>query len=192
MSGVNLFSRLRALLPPPPVWVAQVLAHNTDGTSTVELPAGTPGAQVSPELSTGTTLRVRGTQVAVGLRAFIRAGVIEGPAPTGPAAEAVVGVVAALPFGPERLAAAGVPAPPAAAVGVAYSYDLAPFWSGGYEPRAYALTAGVLPAGLALSATTGVISGTRSATGTAAGLVVTCTDSTHRTAASAAFSISSS
>ncbi len=185
----NLFSRLRALLPAPPLWVALVLAHNADGTSTVELPTGVAGGEIAPGLSAGSTLRVRGTQVAIGQRAFIRAGAVESLAPSGATVEAVIGTVQALPFGPARLAAGVTLAPPAAALGVAYSFDTSPGFTGGYSPRTYTLTAGTLPTGLALAATTGVISGTRTVAGTAAGLVVTCEDSTHRTVASAAFSI---
>lgn len=69
MSQTNLFRALRELLPEPPLMVATVAAVNAgEGTSTITFPGG--GQQ-----------RVRGTSVAVGSLAFIRAGVIEGEAP---------------------------------------------------------------------------------------------------------------
>jgi len=69
MNQTNLFRALRELLPEPALMVATVAAVNaSEGTSTVSFPGG--GVQ-----------RVRGTSVAVGSLAFIRGGVIEGPAP---------------------------------------------------------------------------------------------------------------
>jgi hypothetical protein len=64
----NLYRRLRELLPQPALQIADVLAINSDNTSTVEYPGG--GQQ-----------RVRGTSVAAGQPAFVRNGVIEGLAP---------------------------------------------------------------------------------------------------------------
>lgn len=55
-------------LPADPLLVGTVLSHNTDGTSTLQ----------SPE---GGTMRARGTGVGVGLKAFVRGGVVEGTAP---------------------------------------------------------------------------------------------------------------
>lgn len=187
--STNLFARLRALLPAPPVLVGTVVAHNADGTSSVEIPSGVASAPLAPGLSTGSTLRARGTQVAVGLRAYVRDGVVEGEAPAGTADVAVVGTVAALPFGPARLSLGAPISAPAAALGVAYFLDLSSAWAGGYSPRTYTLTAGTLPTGLTLNSSSGVISGTRTVAGTASGLVVTCEDSTHRSVACAPFSI---
>jgi hypothetical protein len=69
MSQTNLYRALRELLPEPALMVATVVAVNTsEGTSTVSFPGG--GLQ-----------RVRGTSVAAGSLAFVRDGVIEGPAP---------------------------------------------------------------------------------------------------------------
>ncbi len=67
----NLFSQFRRLLPRDPLQVGTVTAHNPDGTSDIQL----PGAQ---------TVRVRGQDVAVGAKAFIRSGQIQGPAPNLP------------------------------------------------------------------------------------------------------------
>ena len=69
MSSGTFFRRLRDLLPPPPLVVATVAAINADGSSTLTLPGGG-------------TLTARGTSVGVGDNAFVRNGVVEGPAPT--------------------------------------------------------------------------------------------------------------
>lgn len=68
MIAANLYRRLAELLPQAPLLVGQVSSHNADGTSTVQLPGGG-------------TLRVRGQGVAVGQKAFVRDGVVEGAAP---------------------------------------------------------------------------------------------------------------
>lgn len=67
MQQTNLYRALRDLLPEPPLQVATVTAVNPDETLTVEYPGG--GTQ-----------RVRG-EAAVADRVFVRAGVVEGPAP---------------------------------------------------------------------------------------------------------------
>lgn len=65
----NLYRALLDLLPDAPLQVATVSAINTgQGTSTVTWPGGS-------------VQTVRGTAVAVGLKAFVRDGVIEGAAP---------------------------------------------------------------------------------------------------------------
>ena len=67
--STNLYRALRDLLPEAPLQVAEVTAvHTASGDSTVQWPGGS-------------TQRVRGTSISVGSLAFIRAGVIEGPAP---------------------------------------------------------------------------------------------------------------
>ena len=67
--STNLYRQLRSLLPEPPLLVATVLSIDTDlGTSLVQFPGG--GQQT-----------LRGTAVAVGLRAFVRNGLVEGEAP---------------------------------------------------------------------------------------------------------------
>lgn len=65
----NPWTAFKKLLPSDPLLVADVLAHNADGTSTVQTPDGA-------------TMRVRGQSVAVGLKAFVRGGQIEGEAPS--------------------------------------------------------------------------------------------------------------
>lgn len=67
--STNLYRALRELLPEAPLQVATVYAvHTATGDSTVTWPGGS-------------TQRVRGTDVAAGGLAFVRNGVIEGPAP---------------------------------------------------------------------------------------------------------------
>lgn len=65
----NIYRRLRELLPQPALLIADVLAVNTDNTSTVQFPDGSQQ-------------RVRGTSVAVGQPAFVRNGIVEGLAPS--------------------------------------------------------------------------------------------------------------
>jgi hypothetical protein len=62
----NLYAHFKRLLPSDPVQFVTVQIHHADGSSTVETP-------------TGGVLRVRGTDVAVGDRAYIQGGrIIEG------------------------------------------------------------------------------------------------------------------
>lgn len=65
---MNIFQRLRQLMPAPALLIADVLAVNSDNTSTVQFPDGSQQ-------------RVRGTSVAVGQPAFVRDGIVEGLAP---------------------------------------------------------------------------------------------------------------
>lgn len=66
---MNVLQTIIGFLPKqPPLLIADVLAINSDNTSTVQFPGG---AQQ----------RVRGTIVAVGQPAFVRNGEIEGIAP---------------------------------------------------------------------------------------------------------------
>jgi len=69
MSTTNLYRALRELIPDAPLQVATVSSINYGtGTSAVQWPGG--DVQV-----------VRGSSVAIGSRAFVRDGVIEGAAP---------------------------------------------------------------------------------------------------------------
>ena len=64
----NIYRQLRELLPEPALSVATVMAQHADGTVTV----GYPG---------GSQQRVRGSGTP-GEKVFVRAGQIEGPAPS--------------------------------------------------------------------------------------------------------------
>lgn len=76
----------------------------------------------------------------------------------------------------------GPPTLPAAIQGIAYNQTITA--SGGVAPYRFAVSAGSLPAGLALNTTTGAISGTPTGSGTAT-FSITVTDSTTVTAAAA-------
>lgn len=177
---MNLYSRLRALLPAPPLLLARVLSVHSDGTSTVSLPSGLPATAYSSGLAAGSELRVRGDGISVGGNAFIRAGVIESQAPDGSVVEGEVGVVAALPFGPLALQLVEAVPAQAGAVGGAYSLDLAAFVSGGYLPITFSLVGGALPAGIALDAASSRLAGTFTAAGSFT-VSVGVADSTHAT-----------
>lgn len=90
--SANLFLRLKQMLPEPSVVVARVLSHDaaTD-TSMVELPTQQTTESYAAGLETGTRFQARGRIVAVGLMAFVRAGVVESEAPDVPIAEIVIG-----------------------------------------------------------------------------------------------------
>lgn len=64
---MNLFKKLKSILPDPPLLVGNVAAVS-NGTATITLPDGTQ-------------VQARG-DVSVGDRVFFRGGVVEGPAPT--------------------------------------------------------------------------------------------------------------
>ena len=67
--NTNLYRALRELIPDAPLQVATVSSVDyATGTSTITWPGGTQQT-------------VRGTGVAIGSRAFVRDGVIEGIAP---------------------------------------------------------------------------------------------------------------
>jgi len=69
MSTTNLYRALRELIPDAPLQVATITAVDlSTGSSTVTWPGGT-------------VQTVRGSSVAIGSRAFVRDGVIEGAAP---------------------------------------------------------------------------------------------------------------
>lgn len=65
---INPWRQFQGLLPAPSLYVVRVIAHNADGTSTVEMPGGGQ-------------FTVRGQDVAEDAYAFVRDGVIEGEAP---------------------------------------------------------------------------------------------------------------
>jgi hypothetical protein len=74
---VNGYRRFQALLPDDPLLVGEVIAHNADGSSTIEMPGGG-------------IMRVQGQQVAVGDNAFVQGGVVIDEAPDLPFVEVVV------------------------------------------------------------------------------------------------------
>lgn len=65
---MNLWSVFRQMLPGSSLLVGTVTRHNQDGTSLITLPGGAK-------------ITARGTTVAVGAKAFVRAGLVEGEAP---------------------------------------------------------------------------------------------------------------
>lgn len=69
--ATNPWARFKRLLPETPLTVVTVLSVGTDGTSLVTT-------------SSGGVMRVFGTDVAQGDKAYIRAGAIVGPAPNLP------------------------------------------------------------------------------------------------------------
>ena len=66
--ATNLWTRFRSLIPDAPLVVVTVNSVNADGTSSVAT-------------SSGGALRVRGTSVAAGKKAYVRNGEITGEAP---------------------------------------------------------------------------------------------------------------
>lgn len=64
----RIWQEFKSLLPDTAIVVAQVTAHNADGTSTVEFP-------------NGSELKVIGQGVAISDYAFIKDGEIRGTAP---------------------------------------------------------------------------------------------------------------
>ncbi len=95
--NTELFRRLRALVGLPSVYVAEVLEVYGDDTSLVQLPGPTSLTAYAPGVATGSQVRVRGSSVPVGSRAFVRAGVIESAAPSGAIADIEVGTVVNVP-----------------------------------------------------------------------------------------------
>jgi hypothetical protein len=91
-SSINIFQRLRDLVPLPQVYVGVVLEIHDDFTSTVQIP-GPPITDYAGNVAVGSIMRPRGATVPVGHRAFVRAGVIETEAPDGDIADIEVGRV---------------------------------------------------------------------------------------------------
>lgn len=191
--STNVFARLRSLLPPEPVLIGRVVEHHeADDTSTIALLSGAALGlvPVTDGVVTGNLFRARGRTVAVGENAFVRGGVVQSQAPAGDPLEIVTGAVVAAPAGPQGIAFTGPVPEQAATVGVLFSLELLPFFSGYYLALSWALTAGSLAgSGLALDAAAGRITGTPTGAATLAGLVVTATDATGLSAATGAFTI---
>lgn len=70
----NLWKRFQNLLPADPLLIAEVLTHNTDGTSTVQFPGGGQA-------------RAKGQTVAIGDKAYIQGGWVRAQAPDLPVYE---------------------------------------------------------------------------------------------------------
>lgn len=70
----NIWKQFEQLLPKDPLLIATVASQLSDGTSVVSFPGG------------GTAI-VKGTSVAVGNKAFIQTGRIQGEAPNLPYSE---------------------------------------------------------------------------------------------------------
>jgi len=71
----------------------------------------------------------------------------------------------------------------------AQSPTIASYFAGTELPFAYTVQSGTLPAGLSISSSTGVISGTPTTVGTQSGIVIRATDDASNTADSNSFSI---
>ena len=71
---MNIAGEFQTLLPQSPLQIGTVTTHNTGGTSTVTLIGGG-------------ILVVRGQDVAVGLKAYVQYGQIQGEAPDLPVFE---------------------------------------------------------------------------------------------------------
>lgn len=181
--SVNPFVALRRLLPPSPVWIGRVIAHNdVDDTSTLELPTGQGAIPYASTLAAGSTIRARGRTVPVGQNAFVRDGVVETQAPEGTPIDIPIGRVVVT---PSVLTFSGPIADQAPGYNVAYALTLDPYWLGGQTPRFWSVTGGTLPAGLTLNTNTGVISGTVDEETAQVDVTITCTDYLGATAAGA-------
>lgn len=69
--NVGLWTKFQQLIPSELLLIGEVLAHNADDTSTVELPGGGQ-------------LIVKGQTVAIGNNAFVQYGRVQGEAPSLP------------------------------------------------------------------------------------------------------------
>ena len=95
-----LFRRLRAFVPQPAVYIAEVVEVFTDDSSMVRLPGPMALTAYAANVATGSLVRVRGSGYVVGTRVFVRAGVIESEAPVGEILDIEVGRVVPVPVAP--------------------------------------------------------------------------------------------
>ena len=95
--NTSLFRQLRSLMGLPSVIVVEVVEVFADDTSLVKLPGPDGLIAYADNVATGSLARVRGSSVAVGGRAFVRAGVIESEAPSGEIGDIEVGRVVQVP-----------------------------------------------------------------------------------------------
>ena len=182
----NALVQLRRLLPPSPVLLGTVVEiHSSDDTSTIELPVDIGSTDYAAGVSTGPRLRVRGTSVAVGERACVRDGVIESRGPDGAVVEVTIGQQVSP---PADMVFSGPIPDQSWGVGEVVSYSVAGFFSSPFSPLTFAVSTGTLPAGLALNADTGLISGART-NATASSVAITAKDAELRSASSNAFDV---
>mgnify|MGYP001577320208 CR=1 FL=1 len=92
-----LFQRLRAFVPLPAVYIAEVVEVFADDSSMVRLPGPLALTAYAANVATGSLVRVRGSGYAVGARVFVRSGVIESEAPAGEILDVEVGRVVNVP-----------------------------------------------------------------------------------------------
>lgn len=157
MTTVNVWSRLKAMIPPSPLLIGKVLElHADDDTSTIQLLMNGGSQTYDEALQAGNIIRARGQFVPVGQNAFVRDGVIETKAPDDLGGEIVVGRVvtpgAPLTFSPDfddQSIAGSVP----------FSFSAASHWHGGIAPLRYSVGSGALPAGLSIDSVTGAVGG---------------------------------
>lgn len=98
--NTSLFRQFRALVGLPSVYIADVVQVLDDDTSLVRLLGPDGLTPYAGNLAAGGLVRVRGASVEAGKRAFVRAGVIESEAPSGPVSTIEVGRVVNVPAAP--------------------------------------------------------------------------------------------
>lgn len=178
----NPYVQLRRLLPPPPVLLGTVLEHHADDTSTIELPIEAADVEYADGVVSGARLRVRGTSVAVGQRAFVRDGVIESRGPEG---EIVAVPVGRQVLPPAPIAFTGTIPDQTWTVGGPITLGVSSYFTSPFTPLGFKVN-GTLPAGVTFNPVTGVFGGSRTNT-TPASLSVTATDAELRTVTSNTF-----
>ncbi len=151
-------------------------AAGGSGSDTWALTSGTLPSWASLNTSTGV---ISGTPTATGTTSGLKFTVTDSNNDTAVSASLSIVISAALSVTTTSL--------PGGDVGSSYSTTLAA--AGGSGSDTWALTSGTLPSWASLNTSTGVISGTPTATGTTSGLKFTVTDSNNDTAVSASLSI---
>ena len=96
-ANASLFRQFRSLFNLPSVYIAEVVEVYGDDTSLVKLPGPDGLTPYAGNVAAGSLVRVRGSSVPAGSRAFVRAGVIESQAPSGEIGDIEVGRVVNVP-----------------------------------------------------------------------------------------------